>query len=106
MSEMADYVRVAGVGDVPEGSMKGFKVGPDRILICHTSEGYFALVDECSHDSAPISDGQIEGQEVVCARHGARFDLRTGGVTAPPAIAPVDTYEVKVDGDDILVLLD
>jgi len=97
--------RVARSGDIPLGDMKQFEVGPARIVIAHTDDGFFAVADVCTHDSAPISDGEIDGGEVVCMRHGARFDLKSGVVTGPPALVPIDTYEVVVDGDNILVRL-
>jgi 3-phenylpropionate/trans-cinnamate dioxygenase ferredoxin subunit len=97
--------RIGRTSEIPLGSMKHFEVGADRIVVAHTPDGYFAVADECTHDSAPISDGEIDGTEVVCMRHGARFDLKSGAVTGPPAIVPVDTYEVEIDGDNILVRL-
>ena len=103
---MAGFQKVASVSDIPPGSMKRYRIEHQRIVVVHTADGFYAVVDECSHDSAPISDGEVIGQEVVCARHGARFDLRTGTVTAPPAVVPIDTLEVKIDGDDILVVID
>ena len=103
---MAEYVKVAKTGDIPAGKLRGFQVGLDRVVIAHTEGGFYAVADECTHDSAPISDGRVRGKEIMCTRHGARFDLATGAVTAPPAVAPIDTFPVKVEGDDILVLLE
>lgn len=103
---MAGFVKVAQTGDIPVGQMRGFEIGPHRFVVVHTPDGFFAVVDECTHDSAPISDGRVRGNEVMCTRHGARFDLRNGAVTHPPAIVPLETLEVKVDSDDIMVLLD
>ena len=103
---MAQFIRMASVQDIPMGGVKAFEHRYHRIAICHTEEGFHALADECSHDSAQISDGHIRGNEIVCARHGARFDIRTGAVTAPPAVVPIDKYELKVEGNNIYVLLD
>jgi len=103
---MSEFKRVASTGEIPLDEMRDFEVGPYRIVIAHTEDGFFAVADECSHDAAPISDGEIDGCDVVCMRHGARFDLKTGAVKAPPAIVPIDTYELKVDGDDILVRIE
>jgi 3-phenylpropionate/trans-cinnamate dioxygenase ferredoxin subunit len=100
---MAEFVKVATVDEVPEGSFKVVEIDYDRILVVHTAEGFFALADECTHDSAPISDGKLIKHEVICARHGARFDVRTGEVTRAPAIVPLDTYEIKIDGSDVYV---
>jgi 3-phenylpropionate/trans-cinnamate dioxygenase ferredoxin subunit len=103
---MGDFLRVAGVDEIPVGTMKSFKVEHQRLAIARTADGFFAVADECSHDAAPISDGEIDDNEVVCERHGARFDLKTGSVTAPPAIVPIDTFPLKIDGNDILVKIE
>lgn len=104
---MSEFVRVASLKEIPQGTMKAFEIKHRRIVVANTEEGVFAVADECTHDSAPISDGRLRpGGEIMCTRHGARFKLATGEVTAPPALAPLETYEVKLQGDDILVKLD
>jgi len=100
---MEGYVRVAAVTEILSGEIKAFEVGPDRVLIAHTEKGFFAVVDECSHDSNPMSDGRLEGTEIVCPRHGARFDIETGAVKAPPALVPINTVNLKIEGEDIFV---
>jgi 3-phenylpropionate/trans-cinnamate dioxygenase ferredoxin subunit len=103
---MSEFIRIASVDDIPVGSFKSFEVDFDRVLIVHAEDGFYALADECSHDAGAISEGSLLGHEVVCPRHGARFDVRTGAVAAPPAIVPIDAYETKIEGNDILVRLD
>lgn len=103
---MGQFVRVAAVTDIPTGTLKEFEVGYHRFVVAHSDDGFFAVANECTHDSAPISSGKVRGHDIMCTRHGARFDLRTGAVTAPPAIAPIDTLTVKVNDADILVWLD
>jgi 3-phenylpropionate/trans-cinnamate dioxygenase ferredoxin subunit len=103
---MAEYVKVAAKTDIPRGSFKAYRIGFDRLVIAHTADGFYAFADECTHDSEPFGHGVLDNNDIVCARHGARFDVRTGEVTAPPALVPLDTYELKIDGEDILVLLD
>ena len=103
---MGEFVKVAQTGDIPEGKLKGYEIGFTRFVIAHTADGFYAVIDECSHDQAPISDGRVRGCEIMCTRHGARFDLKTGDVTHPPAVAPIETLEVKINGDDIFVKLD
>lgn len=102
---MGEFRQVASTGDIPMGEMRDFEVGPHRFVIAHTEEGFFALADVCTHDGAPIADGEIDGGEVVCMRHGARFELKSGAVMAPPALVPIDTFEVRVDGDQVFVRL-
>ena len=103
---MAAFRKVATVNDIPEGTLKGFEVAGQKLLVAHIADGFYAVVDECTHDMAPISTGQIAGNEIICPRHHARFDLETGAVKAPPAIVPIDTLELKTDRDDILVFID
>ncbi|MBU0983547.1 MAG: non-heme iron oxygenase ferredoxin subunit [candidate division Zixibacteria bacterium] len=103
---MSEFVKVANTDDIPVGKIKGFEIGYNRFVIAHNDEGFFAVADECSHDSAPIRDGRLRGNEIMCTRHGARFDLKSGAVTAPPALVPIETLEVKVEGNDILVRLE
>ena len=103
---MAGFRKIATVDDIPEGTLKGFEVDHQKLVVAHTAAGFYAVEDECSHDFAPISDGHLAGNDIVCPRHGARFDLETGDVTAPPAVAPIETLELKIDGDDILVRID
>ena len=102
---MAEFKKAAIMSEITPNSMKSVEVGFDRVLLCRISDDIYAVADECSHDYAPISDGRLKGHEVVCPRHGARFDITSGQATAPPAIAPIEKYEVKVEGNDIYVLL-
>ena len=102
---MSSFVKVASKSDIPTGEMRSFIVDHTRVVICNVNNEYFALADECSHDSAPISDGTLDGVSIVCPRHGATFDLQTGDATGPPAVVGIDKYEVKLEGEDILVMI-
>jgi len=103
---MAEYVEVADEKDIPSGTTKAVEIKHHRIVIAHTDSGYYAIENECSHDSAPISDGKLKGDVIICRRHGARFDVTNGAVMAPPAIVPLETYQLKIVNGKILVLLD
>ena len=103
---MADFVKVAVTTDIPTGELRSFRVGHTDIVVCNTGDGFHALADECSHDSAPISDGDLDGNDIVCPRHGATFDIHSGAVTGPPAVIGIDKYELKIEGEDILVKID
>ena len=103
---MGSFVRVASVDDIPEGKLKAFEIGYTRFVVAHTAEGFYAVADECTHDGEPIHSGRVRGEDIVCTRHGARFDLHTGDVTAPPAIVPIEMFQVRVEGNDILVYLE
>lgn len=103
---MGEFVKLAKVGDVPPGTKKVFEYRHYRVLVCRTEDGIFVVDDECTHEAASLGEGELLGHEVVCARHGARFDVADGRVTGPPALMPLETYEVKLEGDDILVGFD
>lgn len=73
------------------------------ICIANIDGKYYAIANICTHEGGPLADGTLEGYEVECPWHGSKFDVRTGAVTNPPATEPETTFEVKVDGNNILV---
>jgi len=104
---MAKFVKVAHVDEIPLRRMKSFEIDLVNVVVCHTEEGFFALEDKCSHDFAPISTGRIDRKgQIVCPRHGARFECKTGNVTHPPAIVGIDTYAIKIENDEIYISID
>jgi len=100
---MAQFVTVATTDEIKPGENIVFEVGRDWIALFNVDGAYYAIKDVCTHDDGPLADGELHGCEIECPRHGARFDLRTGEVTAPPAVLPVPTYRVRVDGNEIQV---
>jgi 3-phenylpropionate/trans-cinnamate dioxygenase ferredoxin subunit len=86
--------------------MKAVEAGGAALLVCNVGGRLYAVRDECTHEGFPLSEGSVEGETVVCRLHGARFDLRSGEVLAPPAYEPLETYEVRVDGDDVWVAVE
>ncbi|WP_306304550.1 non-heme iron oxygenase ferredoxin subunit [Methylogaea oryzae] len=64
---------------------------------------YYAIHDVCSHDGAEIASGCLEGDEIVCPRHGARFCIRTGAVTKPPAYEDIAVFPVRLEGGAVQV---
>ncbi len=97
------FVTVARVGEIPEGGVKVVRVEDQAVAVFHVDGQYFAIDDVCTHDGGPLAEGALEGHVIECPRHGARFDVRSGAVLCLPAIAPVPTYAVKVEGDEIKV---
>ena len=100
------FVRVAAIDEVPAGAMKSVAVDGVQVLLCNVGGEYYAVHDECTHECFPLSEGTLEGHSLTCILHGACFDVRTGEVLALPAYGPLRTYEVKVDGDDLLIATD
>ena len=84
---------------------KPVKVEKNGKTICVTRVGdeVFAVDDTCSHSEASLSEGDITDFKIECWMHGAEFDLRTGEALTPPAVAPLHTYGVHVDGDSVTV---
>ena len=96
-------VSVAKAREIPVGEFKPVLVKGKRLLVCHTASGFSVIDDTCTHDDGPLADGWLEGNEIECPRHGARFDVATGKVLCLPAAAPILSYPVKVEGEDIKV---
>jgi 3-phenylpropionate/trans-cinnamate dioxygenase ferredoxin subunit len=104
---MADeFVAAARTKDIPPGHVRVFTVDGLDVAIANVDGSFYAIDDVCTHDGGPLGEGTLFGDQVECPRHGARFDVKTGRVKALPAVLPVRTYEVKVEGDIIKVRVD
>jgi len=102
---MAEFEKVAKVSEIQPGEVKSFVVGNEMVAVCNNGGKFYAFIDECSHQSLPLSDGILEGKTITCAYHGAVFDIETGEALCLPAVDCIETYEVKVQSDDIYILL-
>jgi 3-phenylpropionate/trans-cinnamate dioxygenase ferredoxin subunit len=105
MTETTAFVRACALSDLPEDGALGIELRDTPVAIIRAGGEVFALRDVCSHEEVPLSEGEIYDSTVECWLHGSCFDLRTGQPTGPPATAPVPTYPVKIDGDDVYVAL-
>ncbi|HEY7728696.1 MAG TPA: non-heme iron oxygenase ferredoxin subunit [Candidatus Eisenbacteria bacterium] len=99
----ARFVKVGRVSDVPGARPEVYDVEDRRIAVYRLDGAYYAIDDICTHDGGPLAEGEVEGDEVICPRHGARFSIRTGAALGFPAITPVETYPVRVEGEDLLL---
>ena len=101
---MADFVPAVKVSDFPSGTKKAVFISGKRIMVVNADGKYFAMDDTCSHAGCGLAEeGFIDGKAITCGCHGSQFDLATGHVIAPPATVPMTTYEVKVEGDNVIV---
>lgn len=75
----------------------------EQIVLVMIDDEIYAFKDQCSHKEFPLSNGVLEGDQVECSWHGARFDVRTGRALCLPAIKPIKTYEVRVENGDIYI---
>lgn len=82
--------------DVAPGKVKVVRSGRRRIAVCNANGSYYALDDACSHDGGSLDQGELDGVEIECPRHGARFDVTTGKALCLPAVRPVRSYAVRV----------
>ena len=102
---MSEFARVASRGDLPSGGKVLAEVDGRPIAVFNVEGRYYAIDDVCTHDGGPLAEGELEGNEIRCPRHGARFDVRTGKALCLPAFEPVETHRVEVRGDDVFVAL-
>jgi 3-phenylpropionate/trans-cinnamate dioxygenase ferredoxin subunit len=100
---MVELVKVAQVADVPPGEGRKVTVGGRAIALFNCGGTIYAVDDTCTHAEASLSEGFLEDYVVECPLHGAQFDVRTGAVVAMPAAVPVASYDVRVEGTDVLV---
>jgi 3-phenylpropionate/trans-cinnamate dioxygenase ferredoxin subunit len=96
LPEECEFVPIGGVDDLPNGKRLFVEIDKLPIVVFNLGGELYAIGDVCSHDEGPLGDGDIEGTEVVCPRHGARFDVRSGKVTALPAVEDIPAYPVRV----------
>jgi 3-phenylpropionate/trans-cinnamate dioxygenase ferredoxin subunit len=97
------FVKVARAEDVPAGEARVYTVEGHRLVVCNIEESVYTIDDTCTHDDGPLGAGHLDGNAIVCPRHGARFDVRTGAVLSMPAAFPVRSYPTRVVNGEIEV---
>ncbi len=100
---MADFVKVATTDDIAPGKVNVYEVAGRQIAVCNVDGTFYAIDDVCTHDGGPLDQGELTGNEIECPRHGACFDVKTGKALTLPAVLPVRSYPVQVNGDEIMV---
>jgi 3-phenylpropionate/trans-cinnamate dioxygenase ferredoxin subunit len=93
---MTDWINVAPANEIQVGDWRLVDLEDVQVIVFNCDGEFFAIADICTHDGGTLSDGEIEGCEIICPRHGARFDIRSGAVTAPPAYEDLPTFPVRV----------
>jgi len=97
----------AGVAEsIGEGGTVCVAAGSRVIAVARSEGRFYAIEDVCTHDGEALTGGEIEGCEIICPRHGARFSLRTGEALTPPAYEPVRVFETKLEDGHLWVLDD
>lgn len=90
------FVEIAPASELPASERLFVTIEDRSIVIFNIAGNLYAIADVCSHDNGPLGDGDLEGNEVICPRHGARFDVRTGEVTSLPAVVDIPAYPLRV----------
>ena len=96
------WKKVCRTDEIAEGAALQIK-GDPPIAVFHVGSEFFATDDTCTHAKFSLADGYVEGAEVVCALHEARFCLRTGRVLSPPAMVPLRTYSVRIESGEVFI---
>lgn len=100
------WARVAVASEVPAGGLRAVSTETCAVVLANVDGDIYALEDRCSHQDYPLSAGELEGDELECPFHGARFDVCSGRALQLPAITPVRSFKVDVRDGDIYIRLD
>ena len=93
---MSEWTNVAAASEIGPGEHRVVDIDDVAIAVFNLDGAYFAIEDVCTHDFGTLTGGCVEGGEIMCPRHGARFDIRTGEALTPPAYEPVATFPVRI----------
>jgi 3-phenylpropionate/trans-cinnamate dioxygenase ferredoxin subunit len=102
-ADSVEFVPIAKVNDLPVSERIFVEMDDLVIMVVNIAGGYFAIGDVCSHDDGPLGEGEIDDFEVICPRHGARFDIRNGKANSLPAYVDIPAYPVRIVDDQIEV---
>jgi len=99
--------RLCAVGDVPDGEARRFDLGKLPICVVRVDDGWYAIGDTCTHQKISLAEGEVypDKLQIECWKHGSCFSLVDGEPNTFPATKPVPVYEIRIDGDDVLVVL-
>ena len=100
---MTDWIKVATLEECPPGSLRSVMVGMDPVVLANVDGQVHACRDRCTHEDLPLSDGELEGDVLVCMYHGARFDVASGAPRGLPAVKPLKCYPVEIREDGIYI---
>jgi 3-phenylpropionate/trans-cinnamate dioxygenase ferredoxin component len=100
---MARWIDAGRADELAPGQVKVVRAGRTQLAVCNVENSYHCIADVCTHDGAPLDSGELDGVEIECPRHGARFDVTTGRATCMPAIVPVRTYPVRIEDGEIQI---
>ena len=95
---------MASLRDLAIGALRAVRVDGRALCLARVRDGSVHAIDDvCTHDGGALDQGELEDDEIECPRHGARFDVRTGAAVQLPAFEPVETHDIRVEGDEVQV---
>lgn len=100
---MPEFLKVATTRDIPSGKMKALSIRGKTITIANTDGEYLAFDDTCTHAQCSLAGGFLDGYTLTCYCHGGQYDIKSGEVLASPPTSSLGVYNVKVEGENILV---
>ena len=103
---MSEKIALGAAADLPEGAGIRVDHGEHRVAVFRVGDAIYAIGDRCSHAEASLAEGELFGLEVECPRHGSEFSLETGEPASFPATRPVPTYEVMIEGDQAILIIE
>ena len=102
---MAEFTRVCALADIPDPGKQLFEVDERLIVVFHVGGVVSCLEDLCTHDGGTLADGVLDEAAIVCPRHGAKFDIKTGAALTMPATEDTIVHEVKIEDEQVLIKL-
>ena len=100
---MPDFIKVATTSQLAPGQRVLVEYEGTPVGLFNIDGEFYAIQDVCTHDGGPLAEGELDGDIIICPRHGARFNVKTGAERTLPAYRPVPAYLVKIEEGDILI---
>ena len=100
---MNEWITVVRVEELAPGERRVVGVDDTQIVVFNLDGQYYAIENVCTHDGGQLTGGTVEGDQIVCPRHGARFCLRTGAALSAPAYEPINTFPVRIENGMVQV---
>lgn len=100
--------RICSVGEVPSGEARRFDLGNLRVCVVRIDDDWYAIGDRCTHQDISLSEGEVlaDERQIECWKHGSCFSLEDGSPSSLPATKPVPVYDVRIDDDDVYLVVD
>jgi 3-phenylpropionate/trans-cinnamate dioxygenase ferredoxin component len=102
---VSDFIKVAELNDLDDGELMAVEIDDEPVCLVKVDGSIYAFTDNCTHISGPLNEGELDGEVLTCPWHGAQFNVCTGRVLRGPARQDIQTYQVQVEGNYILLSL-